>query len=242
MSKKIKSVIYWAVIAILSAVFLFSIYKVYQGYSVYRDEAKVKSQMSEYSPSFSTQDTTVNTNPLQDAKAINSDICAWIKIDGTNIDYPIVQSNDNNYYLRRNIYKEYSRHGTIFLDYRCNNQFTDFNTIIYGHNMKNSSMFSQLTKYKDRTFFNQHDTFLIALDSGYLTLKAYAYLIVNEDSKIYSLINSDDQKDLYIDYINEHAKVLSESVKIDSTNNLVILSTCTNVTDEQRAVVVAKII
>ena len=240
MSQKAKTYLYWATIIVLSALMLLSIYKIYQGYSVYRDEASVKSQMSVYSPSFSNSE--ISTDPLAEAKKINSDICAWIKIDYTNIDYPIVQSNDNNYYLRRNIYKEYARAGTIFMDYRCSKLFEDFNTIIYGHNLKNSSMFSELTKFKNSDFFNQHDTFYIATDDGYLTLKAYAYLVVNEDSKIYSLANTETQKESYIEYINQNASVVSDYTHIDTESQVVILSTCTNVTDEQRAVLVAKII
>jgi sortase, srtB family len=240
MSQKTKTYLYWAAIIVLSAIMLLSIYKIYQGYSVYRDEANVKSQMSVYSPNFSNSE--ISTDPLAEAQKINSDICAWIKIDDTNIDYPIVQSNDNNYYLRRNIYKKYARAGTIFLDYRCSKLFEDFNTIIYGHNLKNGSMFSELTKYKKSEFFNQHDTFNIATDNEYLVLKAYAYLVVNDDSKIYSLADTDSQRESYIKYINENATVLNEQIEIDSESQIVILSTCTNVTDEQRAVLVAKII
>ena len=94
-----------------------------------------------------------NTYNLENIAKINSDIIGWIKIEGTNIDYPIMQNGD--YYLHKDIYKNYSSHGTPYLAPFCNLKKSD-NLIIYGHHMKDNTMFSQLEKYKNYNFYLKH--------------------------------------------------------------------------------------
>lgn len=77
---------------------------------------------------------------------LNDQVVGWIKIDGTKINYPIVRGGDNSYYLNHNILKENSQNGWIFMDYKNNSDFSDNNTVIYGHNIKSGIMFSDLTK------------------------------------------------------------------------------------------------
>lgn len=94
-----------------------------------------------------------NTYNLENIAKINSDIIGWIKIEGTNIDYPIMQNGD--YYLHKDIYKNYSSHGTPYLAFYCDVKKSD-NLIIYGHHMQDNTMFSQLEKYKNYNFFLNH--------------------------------------------------------------------------------------
>ena len=101
-----------------------------------------------------------DNNPLiidfQTLKEKNSDIIAWLYSEGTPINYPIVQTTNNDYYLRRLIDGTYNQAGTIFMDYKNSNDFSDPNTIIYGHNMKNDSMFGSLTKYEEQNYYDEH--------------------------------------------------------------------------------------
>ena len=90
-----------------------------------------------------------NKYNLENIAKINSDVVGWIKIENTNIDYPVMQNED--YYLHRNIYKNYSSHGTPYLAEYCNVQYSD-NLIIYGHHMNDNSMFAQLDNYKKYSF------------------------------------------------------------------------------------------
>ena len=94
-----------------------------------------------------------NTYNLENIAKINSDIIGWIKIEGTNINYPIMQNGD--YYLHKDIYKNYSSHGTPYLAFYCDVKKSD-NLIIYGHHMQDNTMFSQLEKYKNYNFFLNH--------------------------------------------------------------------------------------
>lgn len=94
---------------------------------------------------------------IQALIAENADCIGWLSIDGTNISYPVMNTpSDPQKYLRRNFYGKYSQSGVPFLDGRCNLQST--NLIIYGHNMRNGAMFSNLKKYVDREFLNAHRT------------------------------------------------------------------------------------
>ena len=90
---------------------------------------------------------------LKNLYEINNDLVGWIKIDGTNIDYPVMQNED--YYLRRNIYKNYSYYGTPYLAKYCDVNNSD-NLVIYGHHIKNNSMFGELENYKKDAFYNDH--------------------------------------------------------------------------------------
>ena len=87
---------------------------------------------------------------LESILKINTDIIGWIKIDGTNINYPVMQNGD--FYLHRNVYKNYSSSGTPYLAEHCNLKTSD-NLIIYGHHMKNSTMFSNLDNYKNYNYY-----------------------------------------------------------------------------------------
>ena len=101
------------------------------------------------------EDNTLSQNSynLENIAQINSDVVGWIKIDGTNIDYPIMQNED--FYLHKDIYKKYSSHGTPYLAKYCNLRISD-NLIIYGHHMNDNTMFSQLEKYKNYNFYKNH--------------------------------------------------------------------------------------
>ena len=96
-----------------------------------------------------------NSIDLYNLYLINNDVVGWIRIEGTNINYPVMQNSE--YYLRRNIYKEYSTYGTPFLADYCNINLSD-NLIIYGHHIKSGMMFADLDKYKSYDYYLNHKT------------------------------------------------------------------------------------
>ena len=89
-------------------------------------------------------------------KQLNPDIIGWIEIENTDISYPVLQCSDNNYYMNHNYKKEKSKNGAIFLDKDYNWDLPSSNLLIYGHNMKNNTMFQHLLKYTDKAFFDEH--------------------------------------------------------------------------------------
>lgn len=109
----------------------------------------------------------------------NEDYIGWITIDGTVINYPIVQANDNDFYLRRSFKKERLQHGSIFMDYRNESTFSDHQTVLYGHAMLDGLMFRALDKYKNKSFFDEHQTIEIRTLTGYRTYRIFAAYLVD---------------------------------------------------------------
>lgn len=103
--------------------------------------------------------------------AINPDIVGWIRIPDTNVDYPIVQAPDNDKYLHTSFEGENSKAGAIFLDFESDSDLYGLNNVIYGHNMKNGSMFKDVVKYKDKEFFESHPTVWIYTPERTIQLK-----------------------------------------------------------------------
>ena len=129
---------------ILVSILIFSGYKIYTKLVEYKKADTVYNEIREKSK---------DKDKTADLTAINPDYRFWLKVDNTNIDYPVVQSEDNDYYLTHDFNKDYLASGSIFMDYR-NNFEEDKSTIVYGHHMRNKTMFGELANYKDENFFN----------------------------------------------------------------------------------------
>ena len=129
-------------------------------------------------------------------KSINEDIIAWIEIEGTNINYPIIK-NENNYYLKHSFDKKYNSNGAIFTTNIF--PFKDDETIVYGHNMKNGSMFSNLGKYLNKEFLDLHSKYKIyTVDKNYEATIFSVYSIgVNEEMQNLKLLNFDERVKYY---------------------------------------------
>ena len=129
--------------------------------------------------------------------AANTDCIGWLSIDGTNISYPIMHNpHDPQKYLRRNFYGKYSQSGVPFLDGRCDIQST--NMIIYGHNMRNGTMFSELKKYVNRDFLNAHRTVKFETADGVQTFTVAEVLKTNTSDAWYDRIASEDGRQLIL--------------------------------------------
>ncbi|MFQ6793295.1 MAG: class B sortase [Thomasclavelia sp.] len=158
--------------------------------------------------------------------ARNPDVKGWIDIPDTNVSYPILQGETNDTYIHSDIDKNYFRAGSIFIASENANPFTDLNTVIYGHNMKNGSMFNNIKSYTDQTFANEHPYVYIYLTDGTVSrYKVVAAHIIPEESLLYNTAITDIQG-----FYQEMLKTSDISVDFDqSANNPVItLSTCTS--------------
>lgn len=122
-------------------------------------------------------------------------VIAWIKIDDTNINYPVVQGSDNAWFLNRNYKGVFATAGSIFLDYRNTKNFSDSFSIIYGHRMGNGEMFSDIQKFKNGEFFNSHQEGVLSLRERFLNLKIIAYAEIDDDDwAIYNVEKSANDK------------------------------------------------
>ena len=127
----------------------------------------------------------------------NADCIGWLSIDGTNISYPVMHTpSDPQKYLRRNFYGKYSQSGVPFLDGRCDLQSS--NLIIYGHNMRNGTMFSDLKRYVDRDFLNAHRTVKFEAADGVQTFIVTEVLKTNTSDAWYDRIAAEDGRQLIL--------------------------------------------
>lgn len=184
-------------------------------------------------------------NPIDFASltAQYPDIYAWIQIPGTKVNYPIVQHpNDNSYYLNHTVEGRKKVEGAIFTENYNSKDFEDPNTVIYGHNMKNGSMFKGLHKYKDKEFFSNHSEIFIYQDGKVLRYKIFAAYVY--DSRHLMLSFDFDDINIYRTYLNFVLTKKDMSSNIDTTvgvtpeDKIITLSTCNN-NDSQRYLVQA---
>lgn len=187
-----------------------------------------------------------NTYNLENIAKINSDVIGWIKIDGTNIDYPIMQNGD--YYLHKDIYKNYSSHGTPYLAPFCNLKKSD-NLIIYGHHMKDNTMFSQLEKYKNYNFYLNHKYIkFFTIGDGKTIENNYEVMIVfktiaysDEGFRYYSYTDFQNYED-YEEFVENCRNLEFYYTGVVGTHQdkYITLSTCEYSQKNGRMVVVAK--
>ena len=187
-----------------------------------------------------------NTYNLENIAKINSDIIGWIKIDGTNIDYPIMQNGD--YYLHKDIYKNYSSHGTPYLAPFCNLKKSD-NLIIYGHHMKDNTMFSQLEKYKNYNFYLKHKYIkFFTIENGRTIENTYEVMIAfktiaysDEGFRYYSYTDFQNYED-YEEFVENCRNLEFYYTGVVGTHQdkYITLSTCEYSQKNGRMVVVAK--
>lgn len=171
------------------------------------------------------------------------DVYGWITIPGTDIDYPIVQrEGDNSYYLNHNIDGEWKTAGAIFTEDYNSKDFTDPNTLIYGHNMKDGTMFRQLHKYEDRKFFAENKEVIIYQPNQILHYQIFAAYVYDNRHLMVSFDYTDPQ--VFADYIESifdrknMYNNIDDSIVITDEDRIITLSTC-NGNKEQRYLVQA---
>ena len=176
---------------------------------------------------------------------VNKDVAGWLRIPNTHIDYPFVKSKDNSDYLRRDLYGKYALAGTVFMDCGNSGDFTDFNTVIYGHNMKNTSMFGDLSLFADEGFFDSNRTGTIYTAGDTYELEFFACMTVNaDDGIIYNTDNtgSPAERNEFFEYVKKNSVNYREpDTGINGGINIATLSTCSYQFEGARIVLLATI-
>lgn len=204
--------------------------------SIYEDS----NQENGYGENGTHQDEQIKNH--QELSRINEDYVGWIDISGTTISYPIVQGDDNDFYLTHNFFKESDFVGAIFMDYQNSTEKLDKNTIIYGHHMKNKSMFGSLEEYLDQGFYERNK--IITLD--FPDNRTYEW-------EIFSVYSTTDVDWMKTDFANdaefahnlevsEEKSVINTHTSIGEEDRILTLSTCTVEDNEERIIVHAKLL
>ena len=168
---------------------------------------------------------------FEELQAVNPDVYAWITVPGTDIDYPILQhASDNSYYLMHNIDGSYGYPGCIYTENLNSKDFTDNNTVIYGHNMKNGSMFAQLHKFEDPDFFNENREVLIYLPDEVLHYTIFAAHIYDDRHLLYSFDFTDPEVyQKYLDSIfstRDMSANIDKDITVTTDDQIITLVTC----------------
>lgn len=177
-----------------------------------------------------------------DEKPYIKNCVAWIEISGTDIDYPVMQKQgDSEYYLRRNYKDEYSYSGIPFLDENCNIRLSK-NLIVYGHNMKDGTMFSDLTKYKDLKFCTEHQAMKLTIDGITYDYTLYAVCSVDASDGWYTFTGqtSEDNFAELISHIQNRSSYISSTEQAEYGDQFLTLSTCDYASENSRLIVIAK--
>lgn len=171
---------------------------------------------------------------------INDDTVGWIRFykEPSQINYPVVQGEDNDLYLHKTFSANENTLGAIFVDAAASSDFTDKNTIIYGHRMKDGSMFRKLEEYKDKDFWKENPYFYIYTPDGKeITYKIYSVgqVLDTSDTYLTSFAGEEDYQK-FLDMTMKEADY-DTGVKVTTDDTIVTLSTCTAASDENRFVV-----
>ena len=246
MKKKISGIIRAIVFVIALVVFLFSAYKLYTRLAEYKrgtdeykeivEEVIVEETVMEENKE---EETTIFKVDFEKLRAMNKETVGWIRFENpSQINYPILHTDNNDKYLKTTFEQNRNSAGAIFMDAQNAADFSDRNKIIYGHNMKNDSMFGKLEEYKKYDFYKQNPYFYIYTPDGMEhKYQVFAASVVEDTALNYRKQFADDQE--FLEYLKNimARSIYKTGVEVTGESKIVTLSTCTNVTDTQRFVV-----
>lgn len=186
------------------------------------------------------KEDTVN---LKELYKINNDIVGWIKIENTNIDYPIMQTKERpNYYLRRNFYKQYSILGTPYIAENCNIENSD-NLIIYGHHINGNKMFGELENYKSKEYYNNHKNikFYTMKEKAEYEIIAVFKTVAYTGFQYYKFYDAENEREFntFVNKCKELSFYDTEEIAVYG-DKIITLSTCEYSNKNGRLVVVAR--
>ncbi|MBQ2946674.1 MAG: class B sortase [Bacilli bacterium] len=227
--KKILTALY-ILLFISIAVFCF-----YKAYEIKDEQTKIKEEQTELIDIAEIPEKVEDIEEkkevinFQDLININSDFIGWIKIEDTNINYPIVQGTNNTYYLKHSFYKEYSNAGSIYMDATANSNFSSKNTFIYGHYTSDGSMFGQIGKYMKQDFYDKHKEIYIYTSEQNYKLEVFSVHVDKASSKSYQMnFTTDESYKDYIDLMKSYS-VIKSDIEIDYTEDrIVTLYSCSH--------------
>lgn len=259
--KKQNKVAYYVILVILLGILVFSVSKIV---SYFKQQADAENIQAGVEDQFVTPDDSQQSDPVvpdegedqtdkepeevkpPDPETIKvdfdgliakyPDVVGYIYAANTKIQYPIVQASDNDYYINRDLNGNVNNNGSIFMEYLCSSDFSDQNTLIYGHNMKSGLMFANLTNYKNQSYYNAHPYMYIYTPTQNYKLNLFAGFVCEHDDEVYALSLSQSQLEAMA------AKSTFKANIGTPTGRVVTLSTCSYEFNDARYVVVGELV
>ncbi len=237
--KAANSIVNLFVVLLLCVAGVYAAYALWDNSQIYSSAFNVQEDMLKLKPSVNEGDGTAS---FEELLAINPDVCAWVTLDNTKIDYPVLQGSTNLTYINKDVYGEFSLSGSIFLDTRNNRDFSDRYSLLYGHHMDKSAMFGDLDLYEDKTFFEQNSTGELILPDKSYNLEIFACMLVKSgDDNIFNPEQWQTDIDGLLSYVRDNSLYVREETinKMEQTESpkVLALSTCSSEFTDARTVI-----
>ena len=221
--KAANTIINFIVVLSLCAAGLYAVYALWDNNRIYAAAEDVQADMKKLKP-----DADQDKASFEELLAINPDVCAWVSLDNTKVDYPVLQGANN----------------MIYLDSRNDRTFSDRYSLLYGHHMKNGSMFGDLDLYKDEAFFTKNTTGMLILPDRSYKLEIFACLLIEAgDDYIFEPNQWQNDIDGLISYAEKNALHLHQDtvneLRKDSNLQVLALSTCSSEFTDARTIILA---
>jgi len=203
------------------------------------EPAKKKAEKKKSTPIPQITMDSLQKLDMEALKKVNKDVEGWILIPGTEISYPVMQAADNEFYLSRTWDKSWNWMGSVFLEAENAADLSEYNTIIYGHNLRNSSMFSSLRSYSSKKYWKAHPSVYLANENGVYKYDIFAAYEVDVEGHPFWL-NVTDEK-IKKAFIQQSIKMsdIDTGIEPETSDRFITLSTCTGLGHETRWVVQA---
>lgn len=250
--KKNTKIILTVLIIILAVVFAVSAYKLISTLHEYKVADNMYSNLNNRFVSGKTADAEDDADKehspisvdFDELLAQSPDVVGWIYSADTPINYPVVQGEDNDFYLHRFMDGTWNPSGTIFLDIACEGDFTSRNTIIYGHHMNDGSMFASLSEYRKQgqDYYDQHSVMYLNTPTQNYKIEVFAGILTDAESDVYAISFSSEES--FTDYIQrmKAQSVFESPVEVQPEDNIVTLSTCAYDFENARFVILGRLV
>ena len=230
----IDSIINFFVLMVILLVLAFAGYALWDSEQVHSQADK--SHYTAYKPTAENEGKT-----FEDLRAINDEVIAWLTVFDTNIDYPVTQTKDNMKYVTTNAEGRYSLSGSIFLDYRNHADFSDFNSIVYGHNMDKKTMFGEIGLFEDAEYFDRHGYGNFYFDGKDHGIEFFAFIHTDAyNSDVFWPNVPEDLRQEYLDELRDIA-INYRDIGVSVNDRIVLLATCSPSTTNGRDILVGRI-
>lgn len=237
-------------LVIFLGIFLYSGYRLFSVFSEYREgRAEYKKTSEQFVTKKDTESTEgagdePETAPIEvdfdSLLAQNPDVAGWIYCPDTVVDYPVMHGEDNDLYLHHMVNKQYNFAGCIFEDCRNARGQTDPATILYGHHMKDGSMFAMLHKYTDQEYYDEHPTMWYLTPTQNYRLNLIAGYVAGERDRVYELFETPQEMQEYLAEVLEKSTFdAQKKYVLNTVNNIIVLSTCAYEFQNARYIVIA---
>ncbi|MBR6407854.1 MAG: class B sortase [Clostridia bacterium] len=251
---KARKALFWCAFVIVLGVFVFSGYKIVSYMlEAEKSDGAVDTLIKKAVTKTEIKNTDDPGKPTEKAeyapiqvdfeqlKSESPEIVGWLFCEDTVIDYPIMQTDNNSYYLNHLYNGKKNANGSLFMDYRNTCDFYDLNNVVYGHNMNSGKMFGSFMKYKKQEYFDEHPVFYLLTPQGDYRIEIVAGMVTDPDSEIYEIPNDREGRDRLVRFAMDKSTFVS-GVEVSGEDRLITMSTCSYEHRDARYVLLGRLV